>query len=66
MPIHGMRRGWPHLLVEFRQDLIGTAAPRARKWADILLVAAVRPVARPMREVLICRKCAYSIDFMAG
>jgi predicted N-formylglutamate amidohydrolase len=42
LPIHGMRRGWPHLQVEFRQDLIGTEAD-AQKWADILL-RAVRPV----------------------
>lgn len=42
VPIHGMRRGWPHLLVEVRQDLIGTAET-ARKWADIL-IDAVRPV----------------------
>ena len=41
LPIHGMRRGWPHLLVEFRQDLIGTEVA-AQKWADILL-AAIRP-----------------------
>src|SRR5262245_31064114 len=42
VPIHGMRRGWPHLLVEFRQDLIGTPET-ARKWADIL-IDAVKPV----------------------
>lgn len=42
LPIHGMRRGWPHLLVETRQDLIGTAET-AREWADILLDA-LRPV----------------------
>lgn len=42
LPIHGMRRGWPHLQVEFRQDLIGTES-EAQKWADILL-GAVRPV----------------------
>jgi len=41
LPIHGMRRGWPHLQVEFRQDLIATEAA-AQKWADILLDA-LRP-----------------------
>lgn len=42
LPLHGMRRGWPHLLVETRQDLIGTAET-AREWADIL-IEALRPV----------------------
>ncbi len=41
LPIHGVRRGWPHLQVEFRQDLIGTETA-AHKWADILL-AAIQP-----------------------
>jgi predicted N-formylglutamate amidohydrolase len=42
LPLHGMRRGWPHLQVEIRQDLIGTAET-AREWADIL-IEALRPV----------------------
>ncbi|MFM9844651.1 MAG: N-formylglutamate amidohydrolase [Dongiaceae bacterium] len=41
LPIHGMRRGWPHLQLEFRQDLIGTEVA-AQKWADILF-AAIQP-----------------------
>jgi predicted N-formylglutamate amidohydrolase len=41
LPLHGMRRGWPHLQVEFRQDLIGTEES-AQKLANILL-SALRP-----------------------
>jgi predicted N-formylglutamate amidohydrolase len=38
IPWHAMRRGLPHLLVEFRQDLIDTP-PGARLYGDILLEA---------------------------
>jgi predicted N-formylglutamate amidohydrolase len=38
LPIHAMRRGWPHLQVEFRQDLIATA-DGAAGWADVLIEA---------------------------
>jgi predicted N-formylglutamate amidohydrolase len=44
VPVHAMRRGLPHLQVEFRQDLIGTPAD-ARRWADILLAALPKLVA---------------------
>lgn len=41
VPVHAMRRGLPHLQVEFRQDLV--AAPEgAVRWAEALL-AALRP-----------------------
>lgn len=43
VPIHAMDRGLPHLQVEFRQDLIATAAD-ARHWAEVLLAAL--PLAR--------------------
>jgi predicted N-formylglutamate amidohydrolase len=42
VPLHAMRRGWPHFQVELRQDLIATSAT-ARKWADIL-IEALQPV----------------------
>lgn len=35
---HAGRRGLPHVLVEFRNDLVGTPAG-ARKWGDILIKA---------------------------
>lgn len=35
---HGLRRGLPHLLVEFSQDLVADAAG-ARRWADLLAQA---------------------------
>ena len=38
VPVHAMRRGLPHLQVEFRQDLIATPAGAVR-WADVLLAA---------------------------
>ena len=38
VPVHAMDRGLPHLQVEFRQDLIATAAD-ARRWAEVLLAA---------------------------
>jgi predicted N-formylglutamate amidohydrolase len=38
VPVHAIRRGLPHLQVEFRQDLVATPAAAAR-WADILLAA---------------------------
>ncbi len=38
VPVHAIRRGLPHLQVEFRQDLIATAAG-ARHWAEVLLAA---------------------------
>jgi predicted N-formylglutamate amidohydrolase len=38
VPVHAMRRGLPHLQVEFRQDLV--AAPEgAVRWAEALLAA---------------------------
>lgn len=42
VPVHAMRRGLPHLQVEFRQDLIATPAG-ATQLADALLKA-LRPV----------------------
>jgi predicted N-formylglutamate amidohydrolase len=42
VPLHAVRRGWPHFQVELRQDLIATSAT-ARQWADIL-IDALRPV----------------------
>jgi predicted N-formylglutamate amidohydrolase len=41
VPVHAMRRGLPHLQVEFRQDLIATPA-EAIRWGEILLEA-LRP-----------------------
>jgi predicted N-formylglutamate amidohydrolase len=38
VPVHAMRRGLPHLQVEFRQDLVATPTGAAR-WADVLLAA---------------------------
>ena len=38
VPVHAIRRGLPHLQVEFRQDLIATPAG-AIQWADALLAA---------------------------
>jgi predicted N-formylglutamate amidohydrolase len=38
VPVHAMRRGLPHLQVEFRQDLVATPASAAQ-WADVLLAA---------------------------
>lgn len=38
IPRHAMSRGWPHLQVEFRQDLIDTPAG-AERYAEILLDA---------------------------
>jgi len=46
VPVHAMRRGLPHLQVEFRQDLVATAAGAAR-WADVLLAALPLPLAQP-------------------
>jgi predicted N-formylglutamate amidohydrolase len=46
VPIHAMRRGLPHLQVEFRQDLVATPADAAR-WADILLAALPLPLSQP-------------------
>jgi len=46
VPVHAMRRGLPHLQVEFRQDLIATPAG-ARHWADVLLGALPPDVAQP-------------------
>jgi predicted N-formylglutamate amidohydrolase len=43
VPVHAMRRGLPHLQVEFRQDLVATPAG-ARRWAEVLLAAL--PLAR--------------------
>jgi predicted N-formylglutamate amidohydrolase len=43
VPVHAMRRGLPHLQVEFRQDLVATPAD-ARRWAQVLLAAL--PLAR--------------------
>jgi predicted N-formylglutamate amidohydrolase len=46
VPVHAMRRGLPHLQVEFRQDLVATPADAAR-WADVLLAALPLPLAQP-------------------
>jgi predicted N-formylglutamate amidohydrolase len=46
VPVHAMRRGLPHLQVEFRQDLIATPAG-AVQWADVLLAALPLPLAQP-------------------
>ena len=46
VPVHAMRRGLPHLQVEFRQDLVATPAG-ARRWADVLLTALPPAVAQP-------------------
>jgi predicted N-formylglutamate amidohydrolase len=46
VPVHAMRRGLPHLQVEFRQDLVATAAGAAH-WADVLLAALPLPLAQP-------------------
>ncbi len=46
VPVHAMRRGLPHLQVEFRQDLIATPAGAAH-WADILLAALPPTLAQP-------------------
>jgi predicted N-formylglutamate amidohydrolase len=46
VPVHAIRRGLPHLQVEFRQDLIATPAGACR-WADVLLAALPQPVAQP-------------------
>jgi predicted N-formylglutamate amidohydrolase len=35
IPVHGERRGLPHVLIEIRQDLIANAAGQ-RRWADLL------------------------------
>jgi predicted N-formylglutamate amidohydrolase len=46
VPVHAMRRGLPHLQVEFRQDLVATPAG-ARHWADVLLAALPPTLAQP-------------------
>jgi len=46
VPVHAIRRGLPHLQVEFRQDLIATPADAIR-WADILLAALPEMVVKP-------------------
>jgi predicted N-formylglutamate amidohydrolase len=46
VPVHAVRRGLPHLQVEFRQDLVATPAGAARL-ADALLAALPRAVAQP-------------------
>jgi len=46
VPVHAIRRGLPHLQVEFRQDLIATSAG-ARRWAEILLAALPPALAQP-------------------
>jgi predicted N-formylglutamate amidohydrolase len=46
VPVHAMRRGLPHLQVEFRQDLVATPAGAAQ-WADVLLAALPLPLAQP-------------------
>ena len=46
VPGHAVRRGLPHLQVEFRQDLIATPAG-ARHWAEVLLAALPPTVAQP-------------------
>jgi predicted N-formylglutamate amidohydrolase len=46
VPVHAMRRGLPHLQVEFRQDLIATSAG-ARRWAEVLLAALPPDVTQP-------------------
>jgi predicted N-formylglutamate amidohydrolase len=46
VPIHAMRRGLPHLQVEFRQDLVATPAD-ARRLADVLLAALPPAVTQP-------------------
>ncbi len=46
VPVHAMRRGLPHLQVEFRQDLVATPAG-ARRWADVLLAALPSTLAQP-------------------
>jgi len=46
VPIHAMRRGLPHLQIEFRQDLVATPAG-ARRWADVLLAVLPPAVAQP-------------------
>jgi predicted N-formylglutamate amidohydrolase len=46
VPVHAVRRGLPHLQVEFRQDLIATPAGAVR-WADVLLAALPPALARP-------------------
>jgi predicted N-formylglutamate amidohydrolase len=35
IPVHGERRGLPHVLIELRQDLIETEA-KQREWAEKL------------------------------
>ncbi len=45
VPVHALRRGLPHLQVEFRQDLVATPAG-ARHWAEVLLAALPSAVAR--------------------
>ena len=46
VPVHAIRRGLPHLQVEFRQDLIATPAG-ARRWAEVLLAALPLTVTQP-------------------
>jgi predicted N-formylglutamate amidohydrolase len=46
VPVHAMRRGLPHLQVEFRQDLVATPAD-ARRLADVLLAALAPAVTQP-------------------
>jgi predicted N-formylglutamate amidohydrolase len=46
VPVHAIRRGRPHLQVEFRQDLIATPAG-ARRWAEVLLAALPLTVTQP-------------------
>ena len=46
VPVHAMRRGLPHVQVEFRQDLIATPAG-ARHWAEVLLAALPPALAQP-------------------
>jgi predicted N-formylglutamate amidohydrolase len=46
VPVHAIRRGLPHLQVEFRQDLIATPAA-ARRWAEVLLAALPLTVTQP-------------------
>jgi predicted N-formylglutamate amidohydrolase len=46
VPVHAMRRGLPHLQVEFRQDLVATPAD-ARRWGEVLLTALRSTLAQP-------------------
>jgi predicted N-formylglutamate amidohydrolase len=46
VPVHAMRRGLPHLQVEFRQDLVATPAD-ARRLADVLLASLPLALTQP-------------------